>query len=178
MTYLNIANMISVSRILLTIPSFMLFESGNRYFGLIVLIIIIATDYADGIVARRLGQVSDFGKALDPVSDKIVILILFIYLMIRSEFPMWYFVSLVSRDLILAYLSLLVRRKSGSMPEANVPGKIAVNLISLMVIAWFMEWEDVKIFGLWSSIVFLLYSTIIYVRDYYIILYKKVAVES
>lgn len=177
MTLFNTANLISVSRIFLTIPFFMLIDAGNKYLGLIILIIIILTDYADGIVARRLDQVSDFGKALDPISDKIVIMILFIYLMITSEFPMWYFISLISRDLILAYLSLMVKRKSGSMPQANVAGKIAVNLISLMVIAWFMEWEDVKMFGLWSSIIFLVYSTIVYIRDYYNILYKKVSVE-
>lgn len=176
MTYFNTANLISVSRIFLTIPSFMLFDSGNKYLGLMLLIIIIITDYADGMVARRLDQVSDFGKALDPISDKIVIMILFLYLLIESEFPMWYFVSLISRDLILAYLSLLVKRKSGTMPEANIPGKIAVNFIALMVIAWFMAWEDLKIFGLWSSIIFLLYSTIVYIRDYYNILYKKVSV--
>lgn len=161
----------------MTIPFFLLLDSGNKYLGLMVLIMIILTDYADGIVARRLGQVSDFGKALDPISDKIVIIILFIYLLIKSDFPIWYFVSLISRDLILAYLSLLVKRKSGSMPEANVAGKIAVNLIALMVIAWFMEWEDVKMFGLWSSIIFLAYSTIVYMRDYYNILYKNVSVE-
>ena len=176
MTYFNTANLISVSRIFLTIPSFMLFDSGNKYLGLMLLIIIIITDYADGMVARRLDQVSDFGKALDPISDKIVIMILFLYLLIESEFPMWYIVSLISRDLILAYLSLLVKRKSGTMPEANIPGKIAVNFMALMVIAWFMAWEDLKIFGLWSSIIFLLYSTIVYIRDYYNILYKKVSV--
>lgn len=176
MTYFNTANLISVSRIFLTIPSFMLFDSGNKYLGLMILIIIIITDYADGMVARRLDQVSDFGKALDPIADKIVIMILFLYLLIESEFPIWFFVSLISRDLIVAYLSLLVKRKSGTMPEANIPGKIAVNFISLMVIAWFMAWEDLKIFGLWSSIIFLLYSTIVYIRDYYNILYKKVSV--
>ena len=160
----------------MTIPSFMLFDSGNKYLGLMLLIIIIITDYADGMVARRLDQVSDFGKALDPISDKIVIMILFLYLLIESEFPLWYIVSLISRDLILAYLSLLVKRKSGTMPEANIPGKIAVNFMALMVIAWFMAWEDLKIFGLWSSIIFLLYSTIVYLRDYYNILYKKVSV--
>ena len=174
MTYFNTANLISVSRIFLTIPSFMLFDSGNKYLGLMILIIIIITDYADGMVARRLDQVSDFGKALDPIADKIVIMILFLYLLIESEFPIWFFVSLISRDLILAYLSLLVKRKSGTMPVANILGKIAVNFISLMVIAWFMAWEDLKIFGLWGSIIVLLYSTIVYIWDYYNILLTKV----
>ncbi|MCH8332273.1 MAG: CDP-alcohol phosphatidyltransferase family protein [Bacteroidetes bacterium] len=178
MIYFNTANLLSVSRIFLTIPALMLFDSGNKYLGLMVLIIIIITDYADGIVARRLDQVSDFGKGLDPTTDKIVIIIFFIYLLIRSEFPLWYFVSLISRDLILTYLSLQIKRKSGIMPQTNVPGKISVNFIALMLIAWFMGWEDVKMFGLWSSILFLIYSTIVYIRDYYNILYKNVSVES
>ncbi|MCH8305391.1 MAG: CDP-alcohol phosphatidyltransferase family protein [Candidatus Marinimicrobia bacterium] len=178
MTYFNTANSISISRIFMTIPSFMLFDSGNKYWGLLVLILIIITDYADGIAARRLNQVSDFGKALDPVADKIVIISLFIYLLIKSDFPIWYLASLISRDLVLSYLSLLVKRRSGIMPQTNVPGKIAINFIALMVIAWFMEWEDVKMFGLWSSTIFLIFSTVVYLREYYNILYKKVSVEN
>lgn len=178
MTYFNTANFLSVSRIFLTIPSLMLFQSGNNYLGLMVLIIIIITDYADGIAARKLNQVSDFGIALDPISDKIVILAFFVYLLLEKEFPIWYVASLISRDLILSYLSLLVKRKSGTMPQTNVPGKMAINFIALMIIAWFMEWEDVKMFGLWSSVVFLIYSTIVYIKDYYTVLYKNVTVEK
>ena len=59
MTYFSIANLLSVSRIFLTIPSLMFFDSGNKILGLLVLIIIIITAYADGIVARKLNQVSD-----------------------------------------------------------------------------------------------------------------------
>ena len=162
----------------MTIPSFMLFDSGYKYWGLLVLILIIITDYADGIAARKFNQVSDFGKALDPVADKIVIISLFIYLLIKSDFPIWYLASLISRDLVLSYLSLLVKRRSGIMPQTNVPGKIAINFIALMVIAWFMEWEDVKMFGLWSSTIFLIFSTVVYLREYYNILYKKVSVEN
>ena len=143
MNYLNTANLLSVSRIFLTIPTLMLFDSGKNYLGLMVLIIIIITDYADGIAARKLHQVSDFGIALDPISDKIVIITLFIYLMIEREFPIWFVASLISRDLILSYLSLLVKRHRGTMPQTNGPGKISIIFIALMVIAWFMEWEDV-----------------------------------
>ena len=177
MIYSNTANFISVSRIFLTIPSLLYFHSGNKSLGLLFLILIILTDFADGIVARRAGQVSDIGKALDPISDKIVIISLFIYLVVNSDFPIWYFAALISRDMILSYISILVKRKSGIMPQANVPGKLALNFIALMIIAWFMEWEDIKLFGYWSSIIFLIYSTIVYIKDYYNILYKKASVD-
>ena len=161
----------------MTIPSLLYFHSGDRLMGLLFLIFIIITDFADGIVARRTDKVSDFGKALDPISDKIVIIGLFIYLVINSEFPIWYIAMLILRDLSLSYVSLLVKRKSSIMPQTNVPGKIAINFIALMIIAWFMEWEDVKMFAFWSSIIFLLYSTIVYIKDYYNILYNKASVE-
>ena len=161
----------------MTIPTLMYFHSGEKLLGLLFLIFIIITDFADGIVARRTDKVSDFGKALDPISDKIVIIGLFIYLVINSEFPIWYLATLVSRDLILSYVSFLVKRKSGIMPQTNVPGKLAINFIALMIIAWFMEWGDVKMFAFWSSILFLLYSTIVYVKDYYNILYNRAPVE-
>ncbi len=177
MKYLNTANLISISRIFLTIPTLLFFDSGNKNLGLFVLMVMIATDYADGIVSRKLNQVSDFGKALDPICDKIVLMGLFVYLVINSNFPIWYFISIFSRDLMLSYISLLIKRKKGVMPQPNFPGKMAVNLIALLVIAWFMEWEDVKVFAFWSSVLFLLYSTAEYIRDYYKILYKGAAVE-
>ena len=177
MKYLNSANLISISRVFLTIPTLLFFDSGNKNLGLFVLTVMIVTDFVDGIVSRKLNQVSDFGKALDPICDKIVLMGLFVYLVMNSNFPIWYFISIFSRDLILSYVSILIKRKKGVMPQPNVPGKIAISLVALFVITWFMEWEDVKVFAFWSSILFLLYSTAVYIRDYYKILYRGAAVE-
>ena len=174
MKYLNLPNFISISRILLIVPCLLLFDAGNNYYGLFILTLMIVSDYADGIIARRMKIVSDFGKALDPLSDKIVIIILITYLILEKSFPIWFISSLILRDIILSYLGLKVKKKTGVMPQANMAGKIGVNGIAIMIIGWFMEWEWMKLLGLWGSVILISYSTI----NYFIYYYKSLRVKN
>ena len=174
MKHFNLPNLVSISRILLIIPCLLFFDAGANYSGLFILALMIVSDYADGIIARKMKMVSDLGKALDPLSDKIVIVILIAYLILEKSFPIWFISSLILRDLILSYLGLKVKKKTGVMPQANMAGKTAVNGIAIMIIGWFMEWEWMKVLGLWGSVLLILYSSVIYFRYYY----KELRVES
>lgn len=154
------------------LPTLLLFNAGENNLGLGMIILMIITDYADGIVARKQDNESDFGKAFDPVCDKIVIISLVIYLLIYNDFPLWFILILIVRDIVLLYLGILVKKQSGKMPQANVPGKIMVNTIALLVIGSFMGWPELRQFGLLTSVVFLVYSTVVYLSDYRKILLK------
>jgi len=169
----NLANLISLFRVVLIAPCLLYYNAGQDYMGLSMLGLMIITDYADGIVARRLNHVTDFGKAFDPISDKIVIISLFIYLFLNKDFSLWFMLTLISRDAILTYLGILVKRRSGKMPQANMPGKILVNAIGVLIIGLFMGWLVVAQIGLWASIFFLVYSTIVYLADY-----KKILMQN
>ena len=168
----NLPNFISLIRVIIILPCLLLFEAGHNYWGLSVLILIIITDFADGIVARRYEITTDFGKVFDPLCDKIVIISLIIYLMFNRDFPFWFFVTLISRDIVLLYLGILVKRQGGQTPQINVPGKIMVNTIALLIIGLFMDWVILADFGLLASAVFLVYSTVVYLADYKKILLK------
>ena len=165
-------NFISLFRVILILPCLLFFDAGQNYLGLSILILMIISDYADGIVARRHENVTEFGKAFDPICDKIVIISFFIYLVINRDFPLWFILTMVSRDLVLTYFGILVKRRSGKMPQANMPGKIMVNTIALLIVGSFMDWIELTQIGLWSSVVFLVYSTIVYLTDYKKILLK------
>ena len=168
----NLPNLISLIRVILILPSLIFFNGGHIYWGLSMLILIIITDFGDGLVARRYKNVTDFGKVFDPICDKIVIISLFIYLILNKDFPLWFFLTLISRDIVLSYLGILVKRKNGIMPEANFPGKIMVNTIALLIIGLLMDMNILAQFGLLSSAIFLAYSTIVYLADYKKILFK------
>lgn len=170
MSVFNLANTISFTRIILIVPCIYFFEVGEPYIGLFILILMVITDYADGIAARKLDSVSDFGKAFDPICDKIAIISLIAYLVISKDFPVSLVIILIVRDLILAYLGILSRKRSGVMPYSNISGKIFVNTVALLIISWFMDWELIKQLSLYLSIPLFLYSTVIYLRDYYKIL--------
>ena len=169
---MNLPNMISLFRVILIIPCLFYFNAGQNYLGLSILILMIITDFADGIIARKYKNVSDFGNAIDPICDKIVIIALFMYLVFNKDFPLWFFIILISRDIVLLYLGVLIKRQSGNMPQANVPGKIMMNTIALLVIGLFMDLDILAQFGLLSSVVFFVYSTVVYLSDYKKILLK------
>lgn len=168
----NLPNLISLIRVILILPCLIFFNGGHINWGFIMLVLMVFTDFGDGIVARRYKNVTDFGKAFDPICDKIVIIALFIYLILNKDFPLWFFLTLISRDIVLSYLGILVKRKNGIMPEANVPGKIMVNTIALLIIGLFLDMNILAQFGLLSSVIFLAYSTIVYLADYKKILLK------
>ena len=88
----NLPNFISLARVILTVPCLIFYSAGQNNLGFGVIILMIITDFADGMVARKYDNVSDFGKAFDPICDKIVMIALFTYLIFNKEFPLWFFI--------------------------------------------------------------------------------------
>ena len=71
---LTIPNILSFLRILLITPFMILFLNGNYVWASLMIIISGLTDCVDGFIARKFNQVSEFGKILDPVADKLTLL--------------------------------------------------------------------------------------------------------
>ncbi|MFN2489008.1 MAG: CDP-alcohol phosphatidyltransferase family protein [Actinomycetota bacterium] len=114
---LTIPNAISVAR-LASVPLFVwLFVSGREEAAVIVFGIGAATDFLDGFLARRLRSVSEFGKLLDPLADRILIIALSIALVARRALPGWLALVVVARDVLLLSLwPLLERMRSARIP--------------------------------------------------------------
>ena len=91
----HMSNLLSIARIVLLIPIYYLLNlqtpKGN-YLAVIVMVIAAATDTFDGRLARRLNQVSDFGRILDPVADKIGISVIAVILVTTRDLPLWYLI--------------------------------------------------------------------------------------
>ena len=66
---LTIANMISISRILLCFPLVIFMENNDNFNTFIVILLMILTDLIDGYVARMVDEITDFGKLIDPLAD-------------------------------------------------------------------------------------------------------------
>src|SRR6266516_4715616 len=87
---LTVPNGISAARIAL-IPVFvwLVLDHDTTTAGVVLFAIVVATDWVDGMIASRTGQVSDVGKILDPVADRLAIAAGLIALVIRGIFPLW-----------------------------------------------------------------------------------------
>src|SRR5207249_7232675 len=97
---LTVPNGISAARIAL-IPIFiaLILDHDTTTVGLVLFAIVVATDWIDGMIARRTRQVSDLGKLLDPVADRLAIAAGLIGLVLRGIFPLWAAAAILVRDL-------------------------------------------------------------------------------
>jgi cardiolipin synthase (CMP-forming) len=141
----TVPNLLSSIRIVL-IPVFVLLilHHGTEGAGLLLLGAVVATDWIDGYIARRTGQVSDVGKVLDPVADRLAIAAGLIVLIVRHAFPLWAGLLVLVRDalVILAGAVLLLRFKVRM--DVRWIGKFAT--FALMVGIPLVAWGR---FGLW-----------------------------
>lgn len=136
---LTIPNLLSFARIAL-IPVFvwLIVDRETTFVGLVLFGVVVATDWVDGAIARATGQVSELGKVLDPVADRLAIAAGLVALVIRDAFPLWAALMIVVRDgliLLAAGLVLAVRRLR---LEVRSMGKVATFtlMVAIGAIAW------------------------------------------
>ncbi|MBD7951630.1 CDP-alcohol phosphatidyltransferase family protein [Oerskovia sp. Sa4CUA1] len=122
---LTIPNVISLLRLALVPVFAVLIVRGNDEWALAVLAISGASDWLDGILARRLDQVTKLGQMLDPAADRLFILVTLVGLAWRDVVPLWVLVVILLRDVtLLCLLPVLTRHGYGPLPVSFV-GKAA-----------------------------------------------------
>ena len=101
MTRRDIPNIISVGRILLTIPVVMLMREENFAMALILFAVAGASDGIDGYLAKRNGWESRLGSILDPIADKLLLVSSFLVLALLGYLPVWLVLVVFGRDIII-----------------------------------------------------------------------------
>ncbi len=140
---LTVPNILTIFRILL-IP-FIVWTYYTEKHSLTVAILFISavTDIADGWIARHFHMVSNFGKALDPVADKLTQGITLICLLTEYKLMIAMFVLMAVKELVLGIMEIRIIRKSGVVKGANWHGKINTVMIYLTMIAHIVFWETI-----------------------------------
>jgi len=133
----TIPNVISFVR-LLGVPLFLYLLLGPHHDVAAVVVLAVGgtTDWVDGYVARRLGQVSRLGELLDPFADRLYILATLIGFTVRDVIPWWLTAALLLRDLVLGVALLVLRRHGYGPPPVHYVGKTGtfVLLVALPVL--------------------------------------------
>lgn len=136
---LTIPNVISFARIAL-IPVFvwLIVERRTTFTGLVVFGVVVATDWVDGAIARATGQVSDVGKVLDPVADRLAIGAGLIALVVRDAFPLWAALLILARDALILIAGVVLLSARRVRIEVRYIGKVATFLLMAAIgcIAW------------------------------------------
>jgi cardiolipin synthase len=123
---LTVPNLLSMLR-LLGVPVFLWLLLGPHedWWALGVLALSGFTDWADGVLARKLNQQSSFGALLDPAADRLYILATLAGLVLRSILPLWLALLIVGRDAVLAGALAVLRRHRYTPFTVNYVGKAA-----------------------------------------------------
>jgi cardiolipin synthase len=155
----TVPNLISFVRILL-IPVFvgLLLHHGTEAAGLLLLGAVVSTDWIDGYIARRTGSVSNLGKLLDPVADRLAIAAALITLVVRHAFPLWAALLVLVRDGLILIVGAILLVRRGVRIDVRIIGKRAT--FALMCGFPLIAWGN---FGLWQHQVALPAGWVLYI---------------
>ena len=144
----TVPNILSFAR-LATVPFFLwLFLDGNENAAVILFAAGAWTDFLDGYIARRFGQVSELGKLLDPFADRVFIIALAIALVGRDVLPLWLALVVIARDLLVLSFFPVLEKRGVQRITVNRAGKLATAFL-LFGLTWLAfdqttySWADV-----------------------------------
>ena len=170
---MNLPNKLTVFRMIL-VPIFLivayvgipgtLLGISNTYWVLnIIFIIASLTDKLDGSIARKYNLVTDFGKFLDPIADKILVLSALVMLVEFGKIPAWIPIIVLSREFLVSGYRLVAAQSSGRVIAANIWGKVKTVTQMLAIILIFIDGynffdfiqkhSEMNIFGLILNVV-------------------------
>jgi len=125
--------MVSVARVPLAVAACVFLYSGSSVWAAVFVVLAILSDAADGKIARMTGTVSDWGKILDPLADKIAFAVFALTLLAMHLLPVWMFLVLAGRDLLIVAGGLLFYRGK-KPPSSNIWGKLATMFLSFYML--------------------------------------------
>lgn len=156
---MNLPNKLTISRIILTFAfMFFLFKQGilAKSLALVSFLVASLTDFYDGRIAKRKGMVTDFGRLMDPIADKVLTLAAFLAFVELKLVPAWMVVLIISRELVITGLRIFAVTK-GKVLSATASGKhktvSQIAAIFIILVFLILREAGIGLFGIWNSTV-------------------------
>ena len=130
---MNLPNKLTIFRVFLVIPFVALMLNGYDLWAVAVFIIASLTDLLDGKIARKYNLITDFGKFMDPLADKLLVCAAMICLVEMGRLPAWMVIVIISREFIISGFRL-VASDNGVVIAASYWGKFKTTFQMLMII--------------------------------------------
>ncbi len=138
----TIPNILSFFRICLIPVIVWQYRAGRNIPAGLLLLLSGATDLIDGPIARRYNMVSDLGKILDPVADKLTQAALLLCLLFRYPLVLIPFILMAAKEIFMLAAGALVIKRTGEVSGAKLHGKAATVLLDAMVLLH-VFWHDI-----------------------------------
>lgn len=156
---MNLPNKLTIFRVILIVPFLLLLMGGQAgWFGpntvitdlisLLIFVIASLTDMLDGKIARKYNLITNFGKFMDPLADKLLVCSAMIALIELNRIPAWVVIVIIAREFIISGFRL-VASDAGVVIAAGYLGKIKTVSQMVMIIfmlanlGWILPWIDI-----------------------------------
>lgn len=177
---MNLPNKLTIARVCM-IPAFVLFLAlGMTDFNLTleaarlaaaaIFVLAAATDWLDGFLARKLNQTTDFGKFMDPLADKILVMAALVYMVVLGDIPPWVLILTESREFIIAGVRMVAANKN-IVIAAGLWGKLKTVAQMIMIPVVLIDVQQPQFAPLfrWAGLILIMLSvalTIVSAVDY------------
>jgi len=166
---LNVPTLLTLSRIVL-IPLFLYVAADSNFWGAIIFSIASITDFLDGYIARRTGQVTTFGVIMDPIADKFMVITALFMLVYMGRLSVLIAVIITAREFLITALRV-VALTMDIVIKAEMGGKLKTTAQITAIICLLLGWDvfgtgidlfDVGTVAIWIALVLAVVSGIQY----------------
>ncbi len=165
---MNLPNKLTVFRVIL-IPFFVVFllldiTAYDKWIALAIFIIASLTDFLDGRIARKYNLVTNFGKFMDPLADKLLVCSALICLVELSRIPAWIVILIIAREFIISGFRLIAS-DNGVVIAASYWGKFKTTFQIVMICLMIADLEPLRIFTqivMWVALLLTVISLVDY----------------
>jgi CDP-diacylglycerol---glycerol-3-phosphate 3-phosphatidyltransferase len=138
----------------------------TRGWLVVIFLLTAGTDWLDGYLARKLNQVTDLGKFLDPLVDKLLVLAPLMSLVELGQIPAWGVFLILARELTIAGWRVNPSLQGNAVPGANQWGKVKtvvqIAAIALLIAPLSAPYQPIGLVVFWGSVVITWISGLIY----------------
>lgn len=172
---ITLPNILSLIRVfMIPLIVFLMVNVNDQIFPYLIVVYVFTVflDFLDGFIARKFSQESDFGRIIDPLADKFLVISTLLTLTIKFDFPIWLAVFIVLRDVLILWASFLLFRGQKIVKSSLVIGKFTFGLLSLLIFVFIIDLHEkidlllLKRFLIVLSSAFLLWSWVEYLLVY------------
>ncbi|MCH8326785.1 MAG: CDP-alcohol phosphatidyltransferase family protein [Bacteroidetes bacterium] len=161
------SNLLSLFRLFLAIPLWFLFDQINTSWGSAVLfsicIFVIITDLLDGYLARKFNEVTEMGKIIDPLADKVVVAAIITKMYFLGLIPEYYFFIIVGRDIIIFLGGIYITNRIGKVLPSNKLGKATIFLIGIVILLIILDlsWNNYLLLSFYYLSIILIFVSLL-----------------
>ncbi|MCI8293878.1 MAG: CDP-diacylglycerol--glycerol-3-phosphate 3-phosphatidyltransferase [Hespellia sp.] len=168
---MNLPNKLTVLRVIM-IPFFVFFMltdvggDANKWIALILFVVASLTDFLDGKIARKYNLVTNFGKFMDPLADKLLVCSALICLIDMQRIPSWIVIVIIAREFIISGFRL-VASDNGIVIAASYWGKFKTTFQMLMIIVMILDlggvFDTISLVLMWIALILTIVSLVDYI---------------